>query len=671
MFIDILASSKQAKLNQLLHTLKHVHGFVFEDFETHNLQQLQEQYAEEIVRIESVSRFNSYHAMPEYAKAALITEAARLLIEIAPKRKKTTTNQSSRLQESSMQYKKGDRVLYKGKECEVVKFTRGPMLGLSIDGKVDMVKKSEVKPCKIVESTLMEEEDSVDKATIIVAASGISDKLQSMAEEAARLAVDKLMSLVNDMKKQFGPEAAEAFNDVVKSELHGVLDKITDAKDQTDNAIIALQGGEIPSGKSDMEKPLPSKEPAAEPSAEKGEDFDWDKAFSAEPAASGPEKEPLGRERKEVAESMDEDQICRECGEGVYEETPGGHMQCSDCGHEIIGEKWDADMHTAKKDVGKWDDWTIAELRDRKKKLMDKPKRTAAEQKEVRQLVFAIRAKQKDQWGEIDESKGAFDPRDHFSHGMLAARKELRTGEKAASVHKPGTAAHKSWSKGYHSVMKHSDDYMEEAKKQINPYAIGMAQAKREAGLSDKPAHDLPKKVIVRAHEIARNIEAKESEVNKLKAINETLLRKISVLKKAFNEHKQQFQAQLQETASPAHLAMGHGIEGAAVIQKLRATKLKLDENKKLIQENVKAITEMKQYIRVVKTRISKLNEQQSKTPFGLIALSTNGNKIKKFFESDDNRSRWVEYHKENLSEVTMIEPEDLEKIKNRLKNTI
>lgn len=40
-----------------------------------------------------------------------------------------------------------------------------------------------------------------------------------------------------------------------------------------------------------------------------------------------------------------------------------------------------------------------------------------------------------------------------------------------------------------------------------NPYAIGMAAAKKKYGYGEKPAHDLPKKVIRKAHDIAKKID--------------------------------------------------------------------------------------------------------------------------------------------------------------------
>jgi hypothetical protein len=48
-----------------------------------------------------------------------------------------------------------------------------------------------------------------------------------------------------------------------------------------------------------------------------------------------------------------------------------------------------------------------------------------------------------------------------------------------------------------------------EAAAKNNPYAIGMAAAKSSAGYSKKPAHDLPKSVITKGHEIAKSIKKK------------------------------------------------------------------------------------------------------------------------------------------------------------------
>lgn len=46
---------------------------------------------------------------------------------------------------------------------------------------------------------------------------------------------------------------------------------------------------------------------------------------------------------------------------------------------------------------------------------------------------------------------------------------------------------------------------------QINPYAVGMAVAKKKYGYGKGAVADLPKKVISKGHEIAKKIKANES----------------------------------------------------------------------------------------------------------------------------------------------------------------
>jgi hypothetical protein len=49
------------------------------------------------------------------------------------------------------------------------------------------------------------------------------------------------------------------------------------------------------------------------------------------------------------------------------------------------------------------------------------------------------------------------------------------------------------------------------AERRKNAYAIGMATAKKQAGMGDEPATDLPKKVITKGHEIAKSIKKNEA----------------------------------------------------------------------------------------------------------------------------------------------------------------
>lgn len=58
-----------------------------------------------------------------------------------------------------------------------------------------------------------------------------------------------------------------------------------------------------------------------------------------------------------------------------------------------------------------------------------------------------------------------------------------------------------------------------------NPYAIGMAAAKKAAGLGKEPATDLPKSVITKGHEIAKKIKANEEFDAELDAIREGMVK--------------------------------------------------------------------------------------------------------------------------------------------------
>ena len=57
----------------------------------------------------------------------------------------------------------------------------------------------------------------------------------------------------------------------------------------------------------------------------------------------------------------------------------------------------------------------------------------------------------------------------------------------------------------YLDILTESSTPVEEKVK--NPYAVGMAAAKKKYGYGKKPAHDLPKKVIKKAHDIAKKID--------------------------------------------------------------------------------------------------------------------------------------------------------------------
>ena len=396
MFVDQLKMPNEARLNQILHTLEHVHQFVFESFEPQLLQTLEQQYSAAKATIVETSAFNSYHANPDYVKASLITEALRLLTEIAPSRRKKNIKESTQHKDPTMTklnekakkakpdfldvdkdgdrkesfkkaladkkrakvdeattddediekakaefFKKGRQVTYGNpRVAKGARFHRG-----KFSGHLDKTGSSQadapgMQVTSIRQKPKIYEDQNLDQAETLLAAKDLSDRLQDMAEDAAKMAVDRLMPLVDTMKGQFGQPAAEGFNQVVKDNLQKVLDTIIAAKDQTDNAILTLQGGGTPEMAGDISQPLPA-EPGATPDGEEGADIDFDKEFDAMAATSGPEQEPLGRAKKSELDEGRHDGNAYEMGyrAGVNEQNMVNNASKMRPDHEKMAQK--------------------------------------------------------------------------------------------------------------------------------------------------------------------------------------------------------------------------------------------------------------------------------------------------------------------------------------------
>lgn len=329
MFVDQLSASPHHRLNQILHTLKHVYAC---ELPTDNHSQLQEwasQAHSDKRQIVETHTFNSYMQEPAYVKASLILEAVKMLTEVAPRRRKTVKEHEDAKNNMLNEGKHkpdfldldadGDRKEPMSQAAKQVKKKvseagKPDFLDLDKDGnRKESMKQAaqQAKHTKVKKESVLKEDANLDKAQTLLAAKDITDRLQKMAEDAAKMAVDDLMPLVDTMKDQFGLEQATAFNNVVKQQLQMVLDSIIAAKDQTDNAINTMETGGMPAAPADIGQPLPpmggepamAPEPGAEPAPSAPEDIDFEQEFAASPATSGPEEEPLGRAKKEVAEA--------------------------------------------------------------------------------------------------------------------------------------------------------------------------------------------------------------------------------------------------------------------------------------------------------------------------------------------------------------------------------
>ena len=455
-------------------------------------------------------------------------------------------------------------------------------------------------------------EQDLQQAQTLIAAKSISDDLQSMAEKVARMGVDDLMPLVDTMKTQFGPEAADAYNEVMKAQLEDLLQSVQTAKDQSDDAVLALQGGGIPGqGASDIEN-VGMEPGAAEPEMGDG--------TGTMPAAAGGE-EPLGRAKKEVPD----------------EEIPGLAE-----GRKKVAEKWGTEMHTAEKDKGKWDGYTIAELKAKKKKLMDKEERSAAEQKTVKQIDFAIRAKQKDKFGAIkkesvDEAKSKGKKPDADGDGIP------------------------DWAdKHPHKKGGKEDRKVSEAKSK-SPFAIGMWQAKKEAGMDpDKPAHDLPKKVVKKAHEIGKKIEGTDESIARLGKLVEKAQRGKRKYEADLAEHRAEFANRLAEGKVKDLLKSGQGLEGDLLEKKIaEVTAMAADLNNQIrvleADSNAKLLAAIKE-----ERKAARFATAKSTKPWGVM-YESQGTRKTKFFEDQKARDYWAQLN-ESLNPA-LINPEHFDRV--------
>lgn len=577
------------------------------------------------------------------------------------------------------------------------------------------------KDAKVAESALMEDAEDLAQAETLIAAKSLSDELQTMAEKVAKMGVDDLMPLVDTMKDQFGPEAADGYNEIMKASLDSLLKSTQEAKEKSDDAVMALQGGGVPATPSDIEQV------GDEAGDEAGEATVGDELPPPEgdgmgtmPAAAGGDA-PLGRRKKPAPAD------------------------------EEVTEAWDAEMKTAEKDKGKWDGWTLDRLKAKRKKLMDKPSRTADEQKTVKQIDFAIRAKQKDKWGKVDESADAT-VSESAGIGMLlrvlialglgaygaasisgntkagkdtplgramtaAAAKgdqnaanelrnldtyieagdwnklemlkdtylDVKVAPAAAKPAKPMVAPGKTSLPGSaatapatNEAKKGKPDFLDidkdgdkkepmkkaakdkkkakvaEAKKK-NPHAIAMYKAKEEAGMDpDEPAKDLPKKVIKRAHEIARGIEKTDEQLSKLGTMLESAQSNLSKLDATLSAHRKAWKRMVREGVQKDVLDVGQGFEGDMLQRRISEVNAMIAS----ITGKMRAIEEAEEQAmaRVIdhEKRAYRFRQAKAKTPWGVM-FESNGKKDYKFFEDQRARDYWVQLNAD--TKVSLIDP--------------
>ncbi len=412
-------------------------------------------------------------------------------------------------------------------------------------------------------SMMLNEDQDLAQAQTLLAAKAMSDDLQSMAEKIAKMSVEDLMPLVDTMKEQFGIEAAEGYNSVVKASLEELLDSISAAKDTSDNAILQLQGGGVPSAAGE-EEPMPGVEPAG---GEEGSE-----EMPEIPGEEGGEEElptePLGRALKEGRAAK----------------------------KTVVAEKADS----------KWSGLTVAKLNAHLKKLMDKESRTAAEQKEVKQINFAIRAKEKEKAADV---KGAKKP----VKETKAMTEKAPPGKKAEEFIKDNKAKFKKqYGKRWEEVL----------------YATAWKQ------------HG-----------------AKSEGYKKAQKMLESTLSNRSKLQAMFDTYRADYRRQVNEGTVNDPLSMGYGLDGEIMMNQMADFDKIISKLKEMISSEVRSGALNMIMNEHINTQVNKLETAKAAAPFGVMWKDSKGHKQSKFFETAQLRSYWVDLNKRSLTEQRMVEP--------------
>jgi Protein of unknwon function (DUF3008) len=582
----------------------------------------------------------------------------------------------------------------------------------------------------LMKMMVMEDQD-LDQAQTLLAAKALSDDLLTMAEKVAKMSVEDLMPLVDTMKEQFGPEAAEGYNGMMKQTLEALLNATTEAKDTSDNAITQLQSGGVPAAGSDIEaagEPGAAPEVPEVPGEEGGEEGD---ALGGTPAAAGPEEEPLGRAKKEgrsmrgnpisegrsTAVQVNEAYI-RSAKDAVDlmsqlrvmgKEVERTRKYPADFANRVvndlydvmmwiennvresagIAEAWGTEMKTAAKDKGKWDGWTLARLKAHRVKLMAKEERTAAEQKEVKQLDFAIRAKQKDKWGKVDEAKKA--KPDFLDVDKDGNKKE--SFKKAVSDKKKKESG-KIEEKAVSQAQQKAAGIALAAKKGKLPKSELKGASKEMANMSKKELEKfagtkhkgLPKKVTETAESfIAKNRDNfanrygdnaeevlysaawkkfgdKSENYLKAEAMLESNQAMLAKLEAAFAAHKRQFNRMLSEGAVDDPLNLGYGLDGEVMMDQMNDLNGVIGKLKEMIRSEVRSGALGMIMSEQQKNTVAKLTDAKETTPYGVTYVDPAGQKQAKFFESAQLRDYWLKLNVAYLNEHRIVNPEHFDR---------
>jgi len=161
-------------------------------------------------------------------------------------------------------------------------------------------------------ATLLEGE--LERAELILAAKDVVNRLQDQAERLAKMSVEDIMPLVDNMKGEFSADEANAFDEAANTSLKAALDGIKNAREQINANVLRMEGKLSDEDVGSLDEPTLGGAEGGdgvgsdnlEPELA-GSDDDLDLGSpeaEGDIFGDGAEEEPLGRARKESVSRM-------------------------------------------------------------------------------------------------------------------------------------------------------------------------------------------------------------------------------------------------------------------------------------------------------------------------------------------------------------------------------
>jgi len=85
-------------------------------------------------------------------------------------------------------------------------------------------------------------EGELERAELILASKDLVNRLQDMAEKTAKMQIEDVMPLVDNMKGEFSAEQAEQFDQSATQALTAALEGLKSAREAVNNQVLQMQG---------------------------------------------------------------------------------------------------------------------------------------------------------------------------------------------------------------------------------------------------------------------------------------------------------------------------------------------------------------------------------------------------------------------------------------------